>query len=49
MELNNSEEINMRVYAFPNSALRYDDKKINPYKFINSHINSDCDKALKRA
>ncbi len=39
-------EIEKRVYVFPNSALKIDDKKINYYEFIKSGEFLDCNKAL---
>ena len=44
--LNNEDEINKRVYVFPNSALKIKEKKINYYDFISSKENEDCNKAL---
>ncbi len=44
--LENPEELEARVYTFPNSALRINDEKINPYKFINSLKNVDCNAAV---
>jgi len=47
--LNSEDEINERVYKFPNAALVDEDgKKINYFKFINSLKNEDCNKALLR-
>lgn len=46
--LENPEELEARVYTFPNSALRINNEKINPYKFINSLKNVDCNEALLR-
>ena len=40
--------MNARVFVFPNSALKIDDKKINYYDFISSLDNVDCNKALLR-
>lgn len=48
IELNDENELDKRVFIFPNSALKIDDKKINPYQFIFTHENYDCDEALKR-
>ena len=44
--IDNEEEMNARVFVFPNSALKIDDKKINYYDFISSLDNVDCNKAL---
>ena len=46
--LNDKNEIEARVYVFPNSALKIADKKINYYDYITSLENLDCCKALKR-
>lgn len=47
-ELENEEELEKRIYTFPNSAIKTNGKKINPYQFINSFENDDCSKALLR-
>lgn len=44
--INNEEEINKRIYIFPNSILKINDKKINYYEFISSLKNEDCNKAV---
>ena len=46
--LNNQDEIDKRVYVFPNSALKINDKKINYYEYINSLENESCTEALMR-
>lgn len=46
--INNDDEMEARVYIFPNSALKINDKKINYFKFISSLENKDCNEALKR-
>ena len=46
--IDDEEEMNARVFVFPNSALKIDDKKINYYDFISSLDNVDCNKALLR-
>ena len=46
--MNDEEELNKRIYVFPNSALKIDNVKINYYDFINSLENKDCNKALVR-
>lgn len=46
--INDSEEMEARVYTFPNSALKINDKKINYFKFISSLENKDCNEALLR-
>lgn len=37
-----------RVFVFPTSALKINDKKINYFEFINSLRNEECNKALIR-
>ena len=44
--LNDKEQLEMRIYTFPNSAIKINGKKINPYEFIISLNNEDCNKAL---
>ena len=44
----NEEEINKRIYVFPNSAIKVENTKINYYDFINSLENYKCNEALKR-
>lgn len=46
--LKNGEELEKRIFAFSNSALKINDKKINYFEFINSLQNEDCNKALIR-
>ena len=46
--LKDEEEIDVRVYVFPNSALKENDKKINYFNFISSLKNEECNNALKR-
>lgn len=46
--LNNEQEIDARVYVFPNSALKENGKKINYFEYISSLKNQDCNEALKR-
>lgn len=46
--LDNEEEMEARVYVFPNSALKIEDKKINYFKFISSLENEECNNALLR-
>ena len=45
-QLNNYSELEKRIYTFPNSAIKIDGVKINPYKYINSLSNENCNKAL---
>lgn len=42
------DEIDARIYTFPNSALKENDIKINYYEYITSLKNQDCNNALKR-
>lgn len=46
--IDNEDEINARVYTFPTSAIKINDKKINYYGYISSLENEDCNNALKR-
>lgn len=46
--MNNNEEMEARVYVFPTSALKINDKKINYFDYISSLQNEDCNKALVR-
>ena len=46
--IDNEEEMNARVYIFPNSALKEDNKKINYFNFISSLKNEECNQALLR-
>lgn len=46
--IDNDEEMQARVFVFPNSALKINDKKINYYDYISSLVNADCNNALKR-
>lgn len=49
---NNENEFKMRIYGFPNSAIRIGDetneKKINYFDYISSLENENCNLALKR-
>lgn len=44
--INDDDELKARVFVFPTSALKMNDKKINYFEFISSLTNSDCNKAL---
>lgn len=44
--IDNDAEMNARVFVFPTSALKINDKKINYYDFISSLENLDCNEAL---
>lgn len=46
--IDNEEEMNARVYIFPNSELKVDNKKINYFNFISSVKNEECNQALLR-
>lgn len=46
--LSNPEEINERIYVFPNSALKENDKKINYAQFLLTTKHTECLHALKR-
>lgn len=41
-------KVNERVYIFPNSALKFNGKKINYYEFLSTTDNEDCLKSLKK-
>lgn len=43
-----NEEMEARVFVFPTSALKKNDKKINYFEYINSLENEDCNMALAR-
>ena len=46
--INDEQEIEARVYVFPTSALKENDKKINYFEYISSLKNEDCNNALLR-
>lgn len=46
--IDKDEEMDARVFVFPTSALKRNDKKINYFEYINSLENEDCNMALKR-
>ena len=46
--ISDKNEIEQRIYVFPNSALNIDDKKINMYDFLNRADQKDCAEALLR-
>lgn len=46
--LSDEHELNARIYTFPASAIRQQDKKINYYDFLISTDNADCISAVKR-
>ncbi len=41
-------KLHARVYQFPTSALKINNKKINYYNFISSCENADCTATLER-
>jgi len=45
--LNDEEEIDKRVYVFPTSAIKKDNKKINYYQFLMQTDNIECIRALE--
>ena len=46
--ISNKEEMEARVFVFPTSALRINDKKINYFEYINGLENEECNYALFR-
>lgn len=46
--LSNKAEMDRRIFSFPNSAIKLNDRKISYYEYINSFINKDCTAALLR-
>ena len=46
--LDNDNEMNARVFQYPTSAIKQDDKKINYYDYLMKAENADCNEALKR-
>lgn len=44
--INDDDELKARIFVFPTSALKMNDKKINYFEFISSLTNNDCNKAL---
>ena len=46
--INDQEEMEARVFVFPTSALKIDDKKINYFEYISSLENEECNNALSR-
>lgn len=46
--LENEDELNARIFQFPTSAIKLNDKKINYYDFISSTENKDCNNAILR-
>lgn len=46
--INDEEEMDARVFVFPTSALKINDKKINYFGYISILENEDCNNALSR-
>ena len=46
--INDKEEMEARVFVFPTSALKINDKKINYFEYISSLENEECNDALFR-
>ena len=46
--LENGSELHARIFRFPTSAIKYNDRKINYYDFLTSTANADCNAALLR-
>lgn len=46
--INDEEEMEARVFIFPTSALKINDKKINYFEYINGLENKECKDALFR-
>ena len=46
--LSDENEINQRVFVFPQSAIKENGKKINYFDFISSLKNEECNEALKK-
>lgn len=46
--LENESELHARIFRFPTSAIKYNDRKINYYDFLTASENDDCNAALLR-
>ena len=46
--LSDEAELNARVFQFPTSALKKNDRKINYYDYLSAMENVDCNAALRR-
>ncbi|MBQ2931385.1 MAG: HipA domain-containing protein [Clostridia bacterium] len=46
--LENEDELNARIFQFPTSAIKINDRKINYYDFLSSMNNRECNKAILR-
>lgn len=46
--LENEDALNRRVFQFPTSAVKLNDRKINYYDYLTKAENADCNEAVKR-
>ncbi len=46
--LNNEDDLNARVYQFPTSAIKENNRKINYFDFLTNCNDDDCNEAVKR-
>ena len=46
--LTNEDALNTRLFRYPTSAIKQDDRKISYYDFLTKAENNDCNAALKR-
>lgn len=46
--LENESELHARIFRFPTSVIKYNDRKINYYDFLTAGENEDCNAALLR-
>lgn len=46
--LESADELNARIFQFPTSAIKLNNRKINYYDFISSMENEDCNNAILR-
>ena len=46
--LDSQDEIDNRIFVFPTSAVKQNNKKINYFDFISSNVNQDCTEVLYR-
>lgn len=46
--LSNKDELNARIYRFPTSAIKQNERKINYYDFLTAAENEDCNAAVLR-
>lgn len=46
--INNQEEMEARVFIFPTSSLKINDKKINYFNYISNLESEECNNALSR-